>query len=125
MEHRWGDRIDCSVPVKLVAAPASIGWGRICNVSASGAYIETLLPVRPLSIVNLRRVSEHGPGRFGNLVRAAVVRRDERGVGIEWVEGESTEVTAIIQEAALHGRSGPMSAPSRSGRGDRANPQRA
>jgi hypothetical protein len=118
MEHRWGDRIDCNVAVKLLADPASIGWGKIRNVSASGAYIETLLPVRTLSMLSLRRASDREPGRYGNLIRAIVVRRDENGVGIEWTESESKEVAAIIQEAALYGPFGPLVPQSRSPRGD-------
>jgi hypothetical protein len=104
MEHRWGDRIDCNIDVKLLALPASIGWGRLRNVSASGAYIQTPLALRTLSIVSLRPVSDRESGGPGNAIRAAVVRRDESGVGIEWVDSESTEVAAILRQAAGHRR---------------------
>lgn len=108
MEHRWGDRIDCNVVVKLLAHPASVAWGRIRNASVSGGFIETQLRVRPLSIVSLRRATGREPGRDGNVIRAIVVRRDAGGVGVEWMEGSSNAVAAILQEAALHGVCGPL-----------------
>ena len=45
MEHRWGQRITTDLAVSLVAMPATISFGRMLNVSSTGAFVATRLSV--------------------------------------------------------------------------------
>jgi hypothetical protein len=99
MEHRWGHRVSCGIDVKLFADPASVAWGRIRDLSISGGYIETALPLRPLSTLRLVRVPSGRPTCEPKTIRAIVVRRDSNGVGVEWLDGEMDAVEALLQEA--------------------------
>jgi hypothetical protein len=86
MEHRWGERKAIDVPVRFVALPATIGAGRITNVSMTGAFMETQSPVRLLCMLYVEMI--HLPKLEGRKRRlsASVVRRTPLGVGIEWCE---------------------------------------
>jgi PilZ domain len=82
MEHRWGGRKLIDVPVRFMALPATIGTGRIINVSMTGAFLETRAELRPMAMLRLEMID---PGRCGRLT-ASVVRHSELGVGLEWCE---------------------------------------
>ena len=71
--------------VHLFAQLGSIGTGRVLNVSSTGAYLETRLPLRLHSLLYLEPASA---SLTGNRMRiaASVVRRDALGVGLEWCE---------------------------------------
>lgn len=86
MEHRWARRHAMDVRVRFVALPATIGTGRVINMSVTGAYMETTVPLRRLSVLFLE--PSVVPGRKGKVRRlaASVVRHDERGVGLEWCD---------------------------------------
>jgi hypothetical protein len=101
MEHRWGHRVSCDFDVKLLADPAAVGWGRIRNVSISGGYIATTLRIRPPSTLRLMRTAGGPGGSQIQVIRAIVVRRDDDGVGVEWFDGDTDAVVALIQEAAV------------------------
>jgi hypothetical protein len=60
MEHRWGHRKSTNVAVRFVAMPATIGTGRVINVSLTGAFLETQVPLRLLSLVYLEPFGEVG-----------------------------------------------------------------
>lgn len=89
MEHRWGSRKPIDVPVRFIALPATIGSGRITNVSMTGAFLETRMELRPLALLYVEMI--HLPQEAGRRKRlsASVVRRTELGVGIEWCEPAS------------------------------------
>jgi hypothetical protein len=84
MEHRWGRRTSVDVVVRLIGSPGAIGTGRLLNVSATGAFVQTKLhlplftPVRVEPIAGPLLVSHPCAGR------AYVVRQVSAGVGIEW-----------------------------------------
>jgi hypothetical protein len=84
MEHRWGQRTSVDVVVRLIGSPGEIGTGRLLNVSATGAFVQTKLqlplftPVRVELIASPLLVSHPCAGR------AYVVRQVSAGVGIEW-----------------------------------------
>jgi hypothetical protein len=98
MEHRWGHRVACDVDVKLFA-DAAVGWGRIRDLSISGGFIETGLRIPPLSTLRLTRTVSTGNRPETHLIRAIVVRRDARGVGVEWFDEDTDSVVALLQEA--------------------------
>jgi hypothetical protein len=84
MEHRWGLRIPCCAAVRISSGAAVIDFGRMRNVSMSGAYIESsvALPLfAPFEIAVLR-----GGRRCGAGLLASVVRCEAAGIGVEWAE---------------------------------------
>jgi hypothetical protein len=92
MEHRWGRRKSTDVAVRFVATPATIGTGKIVNISLTGAFLETRAQLRLLSLVHLElsgAVSggdQASGGDQENLLVASVVRQTPLGVGLEWCD---------------------------------------
>jgi hypothetical protein len=87
MEHRVGRRHDTDVAVRFVALPATIGSGRITNISLMGAFMETSCKLRLSSVVHIEGLhSGRGHDHKGAPKRlaATVVRRCSGGVGLKW-----------------------------------------
>jgi hypothetical protein len=84
MEHRWGQRVSADVVVRLVAAPGAIGMGRLRDVSATGAFVQTDLDLALLTSVRVEWISGPTPAGHPCAGRAYVVRHATTGVGIEW-----------------------------------------
>jgi hypothetical protein len=97
MKHR-GQRRATNVTVRFFTRPAMSGIGCVTNVSPTGAFMETRIPLRLLSLVYLepmdRALGEGGGGR----IAATVVRHAGAGVGIEWCEfgAETTKAYALL-----------------------------
>ena len=85
MEHRWGERQSTDVTVHVVAGSGKNGIARVVNVSVTGAYLETRVPLRLHSLLTLQ--AHLG----GNCVAASVVRQDSLGVGLKWCEAMTTQ----------------------------------
>ena len=85
MEHRWGNRIVVDLPVRISGAGIT-GTGTLQDLSVSGAFIETALPLATLTLVRIQ--IPRGPN--GRLEHADtwgfVVRQNHRGIGIEWCD---------------------------------------
>jgi hypothetical protein len=101
MEHRWGSRKAVDVPVRFIALPATIGTGRITNVSMTGAFLETRAELRPMALLYVEMIHLlQEPGKRKRL-SASVVRRTDLGVGIEWCEAVSkSPIYAHLRSAA-------------------------
>jgi hypothetical protein len=87
MEHRRGLRHNTDVAVRFVALPASIGTGRVTNISLTGAFMETKykLPLKAvIYIEGLDTLKERGNRAARDRLAATVVRRCSAGVGLEW-----------------------------------------
>jgi len=85
MEHRYGARYLVAIAVYARAHAGVVSFvGQLRNVSVSGGFLHTTLPVQPLSHISLRLLADDGP--FGPRLEGQVVRRDSDGVGIEWSE---------------------------------------
>lgn len=93
MEHRFGRRFRCGTTVRLSAGDGVTGRGRLTDVSLSGAYLETSLPLPLFATVEV--CSDAGRDAPVELV-ASVVRRDARGVGVEWCETPSRSICEIF-----------------------------
>jgi len=92
MEHRFGQRFRCGTAVLVSAGDGVTGGGRLANVSLSGAYVETAvdLPLFALIVV----AAEHGDRKVE--MHACVVRKDSRGVGVEWSETPARPICRIF-----------------------------
>ena len=85
MEHRWGRRRPCRARVSVSTGGGASGLGQLKNLSMSGAFLETALPLplyAQLAITVLRNDGSTHQIEF----TAVVVRHDANGVGIEWCE---------------------------------------
>ena len=96
MEHRWGDRIQLNLPVQLDFGAGSLIWGRIVNVSLSGAFVMTRerVPSQPRIEIQFEPAGSRNPKV---LVLAYVVRRTKHGVGFEWHAFAAPEIAATVR----------------------------
>jgi len=75
-----------------------MGIGRVLNVSATGAFMETPLPLRLLSVLYLVPADQLPTDGTGGRIAATVVRCSASGVGLEWCEfgAETTKAYALL-----------------------------
>jgi hypothetical protein len=89
MEHRWGCREEIDVAVRFLVFPSQIGTGRVLNISVSGAFLETTLPLRRKALVYLQpTVWLPNKGRIKRIV-GSVIRTADTGAGLEWCESQA------------------------------------
>ena len=85
MEHRWGRRQPTDIPVCVIGKPfTATGAGRVLNVSLTGAYLETTVPLRLHALLYLQPDASASAAAGDRRIAASVVRRDASGVGLEW-----------------------------------------
>lgn len=91
MEHRWGTRVELDVPAELQAADGRSAKGLVRNASVSGAFVETgtRLPLLSRLTVNLL-------WRGGEGLDACVVRVEDRGMALEWLDPGSRLVPTLL-----------------------------
>lgn len=104
-EHRWGSRVALEAPAWLRTAQGSPVDVVLDNASLSGAYVRTSLRAPLLSCVLIRMV-----GGTSDWLDACVVRHDENGMGLEWIEPGVRSVSALL--ALRHGAQMPVVFPS-------------
>jgi hypothetical protein len=85
MEHRWGQRRRCRASVSVSTGAAVTGTARVRDVSTSGAFLETALPLPLFSQIAIAVLREDGATRSREFT-ASVVRAEPDGVAIEWCE---------------------------------------
>jgi hypothetical protein len=102
MEHRWGHRQAIDKFVRLKLRSGFGGCGRLRNVSISGAWVTTELPVRPMSYVQLQFVAMQEGRRSVVQVEGQVVRTSPHGFGIEWYEFAHPAVLAFLTAHPSH-----------------------
>jgi hypothetical protein len=98
MDRQRGQRRSTNVTVRFFTRPATIGIGRVLNVSATGAFMETQLALRLLSLVYLEPTDQLPADGTNGRIAATVVRCCATGVGLEWCEfaAEATRVYARL-----------------------------
>jgi hypothetical protein len=107
MEHRWGERVEVALPVRIRAPFGLVGTGLVTNFSVSGAFIATTLPVAPLSQVRVtfafgRRAARNmQPG--SSTFAGQVVRHNSAGFAVEWCEFGDEDVVAFANSNRGHG----------------------
>ncbi len=84
MEHRWGHRQDIDRSVHVCFRGGVLVRARIRNVSTSGAYVLSELPVSLFSYVKISFVGIRRGQRVATQIEGQIVRRDSRGFGVEW-----------------------------------------
>lgn len=84
MEHRWGWRRPCRARVSVSSGRGIDGPGRLRDVSMSGAFLETPVPLPMFAQIEITVLCDDGTRCAG--CSGTVVRRALDGVGIEWTE---------------------------------------
>jgi hypothetical protein len=100
---RFGQRRALEAPVGLAVDGRPLGRGMIRNASISGALIETALDL-PLH-TNLLVILTIPDGNARSLrgLSACVVRVDVDGVGVEWRDMGSVDITDLLARASKGG----------------------
>jgi hypothetical protein len=102
MEHRWGHRHEIARAVRLETRAGVIARGRISNVSISGAFIVSTLPVTVYSYIYIRFTALNGKQRAAQAVESQVIRKNATGFGIEWCEFAPNCVRALVMAPPFH-----------------------
>jgi hypothetical protein len=95
MEHRCGKRHKVRREVRLLTQGGVVARGTICDASLSGAFIETLLPVTPLSQIRVLLLAERGHQPAAAAIECQVIRHGIGGIAVEWMEFGHEVVRAI------------------------------
>ncbi|HTP40605.1 MAG TPA: PilZ domain-containing protein [Steroidobacteraceae bacterium] len=85
MEHRWGNRIAVDLPVRISGAGFT-GTGILRNLSVSGGFIETSLPLPSLGMVCVQIPRGRNAGLPAAGTWGFVARQDQWGIGVEWCD---------------------------------------
>jgi hypothetical protein len=104
MERHRGERHSTDVMVKFFTRPGTVGIGRVLNVSATGAFMETERPLRLLSLLYLEPTDSRSTDSARERIAATVVRCSPTGVGLEWCEfgAEATSAYARLATGSSH-----------------------
>ncbi len=97
MEHRWGERIQVDLPVRVAALRFSVRDGRLEDLSVSGALVKAELEPRMLARVQIALVLPLWPKHEAPVVEAYVARKFKEGFGIEWCEFAPPAVTLLLR----------------------------
>lgn len=95
MEHRWGQRIPVSLPVRMTAANIE-ARGVLRDVSTSGGFIETGVRLPLLSQLEVSLPRAAIDTSEDTLVSAFVVRRTHRGIGVEWSDNAPDGIERLL-----------------------------
>jgi hypothetical protein len=91
MEHRWGTRVDLDVPAELLTADGLSVDAAVKNASLSGAFVETNAKLPPLT-----RVSVNLPAPMDEWLDACVVRVENKGLALEWLDPGSRLLPTLL-----------------------------
>jgi hypothetical protein len=84
-EHRWGDRIEFDMPVKIATSASTGIDARLKNVSLSGALIEAGHDLRLHTLVEVC-IQLPPPSQRSAVIDAYVSRKRDQQIGIEWCQ---------------------------------------
>jgi hypothetical protein len=96
MEHRWGHRREISRAVHVETRNGLVSRGRITNVSISGAFVVSPLPVTLFSYIQVQFTGMLHGKRAQMAVEGQVVRKEDGGFGIEWCEFAPEAIRALM-----------------------------
>jgi hypothetical protein len=97
---RFGQRVTLEVPVRLGVAARQLGRGTIRNASISGALIETSLELPLHSNLIVTLTLPDGDAAVTRELRACVRRIDPAGIGIEWQDMGSVDISDLLARAS-------------------------
>jgi hypothetical protein len=102
MEHRYGVRYRSAIDVYVRnQSGRDAARGRLLDVSISGAFVSTSLSIAPLSSITIEVLSVIAAARRFKPIEAQVIRRTERGLGIEWKELTAASLSQLVDAGQL------------------------
>jgi hypothetical protein len=99
LDHRWGQRVDVNIPVRVSAAALAKVDGCVKNLSLSGALMEADCELRLHALIEIR-IDLPPPSRTAVLV-AHVSRKLNEGVGIEWCDFAPKIVKDLLRNPSV------------------------
>jgi hypothetical protein len=84
MEHRWGNRVDVDLPVRVEIGGKLVAIGSMRNASISGALIAARANLPPLTTLTVTIHTSVGNRAYYLELPASVVRREPDAIAIEW-----------------------------------------
>jgi PilZ domain len=100
MEHRWGRRCELYRMVLLRTAGGEALSAHLRDISLSGAYLESTASVPLMQPIDVELRIGFESHAHSCAVRGCVVRRDARGIAIEWCEFAPEAVSALLERDA-------------------------
>ena len=94
MEHRWGARVPMHETAVLRGTSGDESHTLLRDASLSGAFVETAEKPLLFSRVAVRPLES-----ATEWIEAWVVRSDELGIGLEWLEPASKDVVSLLSSA--------------------------
>lgn len=102
MEHRYGVRYLSAIDVFVRSQSGQLAaQGRLLDVSLSGAFVATSIPIAPLTSITIEVLSVIAPARRCKPIQcqpieAQVIRRTDSGLGIEWQELQPASLSQLL-----------------------------
>lgn len=100
MEHRWGERVEVDLPVRITAHPFAVAHGKLIDMSVSGASLHADVNVRLLSRIQVLIEMPRKMRRNTSPIAAYVTRSGKSGIGIEWCEFAPPLVSELLATLA-------------------------
>jgi hypothetical protein len=101
MEHRWGQRIEVAIPVRLYAlAHPREHAACFANLSLSGSWIPANFGLRTLSRIRVVFDPSLLPLNSPNTVTAYVARQSHDGTALEWCEHSPDLIVRLLRAVA-------------------------
>ena len=97
MEHRWGERIQVALPVRVKAHRFSVRDGWLTDLSVSGALVRADIESRMLSRIKVAIVLPLWPKHDSPVLEAYIARKHKHAVGIEWCEFAPDSVRQLLR----------------------------
>ena len=102
MEHRYGVRYPSAIDVFVRSHSGRLAArGRLLDVSISGAFVSTSVSIPALSSITLEVISVVNSVRRWRPIEAQVIRRTDRGLGIEWKELTPAALSQLVDGGQL------------------------
>jgi hypothetical protein len=104
MEHRWGQRFEVDILVRVHSRPYAVRTGRLTDVSMSGGFIATNMDLRELRRLQIALVLPHRFSQATALISAYVARRHRDGIGVEWCDFAPEAVVQLLRSPPAKSR---------------------
>jgi PilZ domain-containing protein len=102
LEHRWGERFQVNIPVRVSTADLTIVVGCMKNLSLSGALMKSDCDLRLHSLIEVW-IELPSPSPRAAVVNAHVSRKLKEEVGIEWCEFAPNVVKDLLRFSSSNG----------------------
>ena len=100
VEHRWGERLNLHIPVRLLIAGTERARGYLNNISISGAFVSTARPAPTGARIDLEILLDDGSIGAPHRVAAHVARVSRDGIGLEWCDLAPAVARVLLGNAA-------------------------